>query len=228
VYLLNCRSCAFGLRIEKYYYRLRPKTVSCLLCSCRILITTNRILFHWPQDSCRSQLLPAPHGVSSVKWNRNSHCVLSYYTHVKTPPPPKKRSCPRQKIFPCLLADYCAFSFLQQWPITPAVLPPVSVTGMMSSFGRLMQASHSPVLSDSLPFYTVFLPVTFSTASRPAPKPTQSPIQMVPESLSWGVMRPEREAEHSPQPRAEVKECVELYLHTPIRPHGVVLNLAQG
>jgi len=34
---------------------------------------------------------------------------------------------------------------------------------------------------------------------------------------------PGREADHSPTSSAEVKECVELYLHSPTRFHGVVL-----
>jgi hypothetical protein len=40
----------------------------------------------------------------------------------------------------------------------------------------------------------------------------------------WGVKRPGREADHSSPSSAEVKECVELYLHSPIRLHGVVLS----
>jgi hypothetical protein len=39
-----------------------------------------------------------------------------------------------------------------------------------------------------------------------------------------GVKRLGREADHSPPSSAEVKECVELYLHYPIRLHGVVLS----
>jgi hypothetical protein len=39
-----------------------------------------------------------------------------------------------------------------------------------------------------------------------------------------GVKRPGREADHSFLSRAEFKECVELYLHSPIRLHGVVLS----
>jgi hypothetical protein len=46
-------------------------------------------------------------------------------------------------------------------------------------------------------------------------RPTQPPIQWVPESLSLGVKRPVREADHSPPSNAEVKECVELYFHSP-------------
>jgi len=36
--------------------------------------------------------------------------------------------------------------------------------------------------------------------------PTRSPIQSVPGALSLGVKRPEREADHSPPPSAEIKE----------------------
>jgi hypothetical protein len=60
--------------------------------------------------------------------------------------------------------------------------------------------------------------------ARPALGPTQPPIQWVPGALSLGVKRPGREADHSPPSTAEVKECVELYLHSPIRLHGVVLS----
>jgi hypothetical protein len=52
--------------------------------------------------------------------------------------------------------------------------------------------------------------------SRPALRPTQPPIQWVPWALSLGVKRLVREANHSPPSSAEVKECVELYLHSPI------------
>jgi len=46
--------------------------------------------------------------------------------------------------------------------------------------------------------------------------------------LSLGVKRPGREADHSPPPSAEAKECVEPYLHPPVCFHGVVLSYAQG
>jgi hypothetical protein len=45
--------------------------------------------------------------------------------------------------------------------------------------------------------------------------PTQPAIQWVPGVLSLGVKRPWREADHSSPPSAEVKEWVELYLHSP-------------
>jgi hypothetical protein len=46
----------------------------------------------------------------------------------------------------------------------------------------------------------------FSTSSRPALGPTQPPIQWVQGTLSTGVMRPGREADHSPPTSAEVKK----------------------
>jgi hypothetical protein len=54
----------------------------------------------------------------------------------------------------------------------------------------------------------------------------QPPVQWVPRahSLGGGVKRPEREADHSRPSSAEVKECVELYPHSPIRLHGVVFS----
>jgi hypothetical protein len=43
-----------------------------------------------------------------------------------------------------------------------------------------------------------------------------------------GVMRPGHEADHSPPSSAEVKEWVELYLHSPISLHGAVLSYSTG
>jgi hypothetical protein len=53
----------------------------------------------------------------------------------------------------------------------------------------------------------------FTTTSRIALGPTQPPIQWVRGALSLGVKRSEREADHSPQFSAEVKERMELYLY---------------
>jgi hypothetical protein len=64
----------------------------------------------------------------------------------------------------------------------------------------------------------------FTNVSRNVLGPTRPPIQRIPEVLSLGVKRPGREADHSPPSSAEVKECVELYLHSPIGLHGVVLS----
>jgi hypothetical protein len=55
----------------------------------------------------------------------------------------------------------------------------------------------------------------FTTASGTTLGPTQPPIQWVPGAVSLGVKRQECEADHSPPSSAEVKECVELYLHSP-------------
>jgi hypothetical protein len=56
--------------------------------------------------------------------------------------------------------------------------------------------------------------------------PTQPPIQRVAGALSLGVKRPGREADHSPPSSDEVKEGVELYLHSPNTPswHGAQLK----
>jgi hypothetical protein len=63
-----------------------------------------------------------------------------------------------------------------------------------------------------------------TTASRIALGPTQPPIQWVSGVISLGVKRSGREADHSHPSSAEAKEWVELYVHSPIRLHGVVLN----
>jgi hypothetical protein len=55
----------------------------------------------------------------------------------------------------------------------------------------------------------------FATASRPAMGPTQPAIQWIPGDFSLGVKRPGSEADHSPPSSAKIKECVELYLHSP-------------
>jgi hypothetical protein len=54
----------------------------------------------------------------------------------------------------------------------------------------------------------------FTTAFRTVLGPAEPPIQWVPRVLSLGVKRPGREADHSPPSSAEVKEYVELYLHS--------------
>jgi hypothetical protein len=54
-------------------------------------------------------------------------------------------------------------------------------------------------------------------------------IQWVSEALSLELKRPGRESDLSPSSSAEVKECMELYLHSPVRLHNVVLiKKAQG
>jgi hypothetical protein len=63
-----------------------------------------------------------------------------------------------------------------------------------------------------------------NTVSRLALGLTQPSIQCVTGVLNLGVEQPGREFDHSPLYSAEVKECVELYLHSPIRLHGVALS----
>jgi hypothetical protein len=63
-----------------------------------------------------------------------------------------------------------------------------------------------------------------ATATRTALGLTQPPIQFVSGALSLEVKRPGSRADHSPPSSAEVKECVELYLHSPIRLNGLVLS----
>jgi hypothetical protein len=54
--------------------------------------------------------------------------------------------------------------------------------------------------------------------------PTQPPIQWVPGSLTLGLKQLGREADHTLPSSPELKECVELYLHSPLRLYGVVLS----
>jgi hypothetical protein len=66
----------------------------------------------------------------------------------------------------------------------------------------------------------------FTTMSRMALGPTQPPIQWVPGALSLGKKRPGREADHLPPSSADIKESVELHLHSPNTPpwHGAQLK----
>jgi hypothetical protein len=63
-----------------------------------------------------------------------------------------------------------------------------------------------------------------TTASRPAVRPTQPPIQRVTGALSLRVKRPGREDDHLPPYSAEVKECVELYFYSLRHLYCVVLS----
>jgi len=64
----------------------------------------------------------------------------------------------------------------------------------------------------------------FTAVSRPAPGPTQVPIQWAPGALSPQLKRPAREADHSP-PSSTVVKNARRYTSTPsIRLHGMVSN----
>jgi hypothetical protein len=62
------------------------------------------------------------------------------------------------------------------------------------------------------------------SSSTPRPDRLWSTPSLLPRTLFMGVKRPGREAHQSPPPSAEAQECVELYLQSPIRLHGVVLS----
>jgi hypothetical protein len=64
----------------------------------------------------------------------------------------------------------------------------------------------------------------FTTAFRPALRPTQPPIKVIPGTLSLGVKRTGREADHSPPSSAEVKNVLIYTWAPPMRLHGVVLS----
>jgi hypothetical protein len=53
-------------------------------------------------------------------------------------------------------------------------------------------------------------------------------MQWVPGALSLGVKWPGREADHSPPSSAEVKECVELYIHSSNTPSRRVAQLKKA
>jgi len=66
----------------------------------------------------------------------------------------------------------------------------------------------------------------FYNASRPALRSTELPIQWIVGAISLAVKWPGNEADYSHPSSAEVKEWVELYLHSPNRPswRGSQLN----
>jgi hypothetical protein len=64
----------------------------------------------------------------------------------------------------------------------------------------------------------------FTTASRPALRPTQPPIQWIPGALSLRVKRPGREADHSPPSSVEFMNSGSCTCTPPVRLHGVVLS----
>jgi hypothetical protein len=58
----------------------------------------------------------------------------------------------------------------------------------------------------------------FTTVSRTPLQPTQPPIQGAPGAHSLGVKQLGCEVDHSSPSSAKVKECMELYLHSPNTP----------
>jgi hypothetical protein len=64
----------------------------------------------------------------------------------------------------------------------------------------------------------------FSISSKPALEFTQSRIQWALGLLTWRVKRQEREAHHPRLSNGRGEETVDLYIHSTISLHGVVLS----
>jgi hypothetical protein len=94
-----------------------------------------------------------------------------------------------------------------------------------SSFGITTRPQAARSGFDSRQGLGIFL---FATASRPAVRPTQPPIQWVPGVTSTRVKWLGHEAEHSAPSSAEVKNAWSYTSTPPIRLHGLVLSYAQG
>jgi hypothetical protein len=120
-------------------------------------------------------------------------------------------------LFPCLLQREFA---LQPYQCL-AALEPIALLFLlrvhifMRSFYWVTGWTIGVLRFDSQRGMGIFL---FTAVSRTALGPTQPPIQLVPGALSLGVKRPGHEPGQSPPSSAEVKEWVELYLHSPNTP----------
>jgi hypothetical protein len=120
------------------------------------------------------------------------------------PPDPVWTRCRREK-FPAPAGN--------RTPIIRSSSPsPVAIPTELS---RLIYEAKGNIC---LNFEVANIEIIFTTASRTALGPTKPPLQWVPGALSLRVKRQGREADHSPPYSAEVKEWVELYLHSPNTP----------
>jgi hypothetical protein len=110
----------------------------------------------------------------------------------------------------------------RRYPLHRRLCGPRSLSGHVGKEKSLSPGRESnpgrPVCSLAEALTAGYIMILFTTASRTALGPTQPPIQWVPGDLSLGVKRQGCEADHSPPSSAEVKECVELYLHSPTTP----------
>jgi hypothetical protein len=105
-------------------------------------------------------------------------------------------------------------AWLALWPWTQRQYVPSVGTAMVHGLdGRGIRV----LFSEGERYFFIFF-----TASSPAIGPTQPPKQWVPRTLSLELKRQGRVADRWPPPPAtEVKK---LYLYSPIRLHGAVLN----
>jgi hypothetical protein len=92
-----------------------------------------------------------------------------------------------------------------------------SKPGQCSRYSDWLRAERPRGRSSSPGRGNCFLP---STSSRPVPGTTQPIFQWGTGTMYPGLKRPGSEADHSPP----TSEYVSLYIHCPIRLHGVVLN----
>jgi hypothetical protein len=108
-------------------------------------------------------------------------------------------------------------STLQQWTCISSERTSRPMLNKLDGAGSCLEADSQSARQES-PHLT--------TASRTAVGPTQSPSQWVPGALSLGVKRLGREADNSPPSSTDVKEWVELYLHSTNAPswRGAQLN----
>jgi hypothetical protein len=119
-----------------------------------------------------------------------------------------------------ILAPYSVISIL----ILYSYLRLGSLSGLIpSGFSPMPRPSHPPWYDhlNSI-WWRAQIMKLLPTASRKVLGTTQPPIQWVLGALSLRVKRPGREADNSLPSSAEVKECVQLDLHSPIRLHGLV------
>jgi hypothetical protein len=115
-----------------------------------------------------------------------------------------------------LLAESCTIcSSRSRWPVRKFLYTPSCVCFCVYIIVCYLCVYVGVLGFDSRRGLGIFL---FTTVTRTALGPTQPPIQWVPRALSLGVKRPVREADHSPPSSAEVKEWVELYIHSPNTP----------
>jgi hypothetical protein len=141
--------------------------------------------------------------IPRLLWNTR----VNYRVH-KTPPvvPILSQMHPAQT-FPSYLTSILILSFHKQ--------DPGELNGIAQEYGLDDRGF------ESRQGLGVFL---FTTLSRPAPGPTQPPIQWWPVALSLGVKRPGREADHSLPSSAEVKNAWSYTSVPPLHLHGVVLS----
>jgi hypothetical protein len=95
----------------------------------------------------------------------------------------------------------------------------------------MLSSVFMPSRSKFPPQHTVLKTLSLCPSLKVRDRPSLAPIQhhwqnysSIYYNLSLGVKRPGRVVDYSPPSSAEVKEWVQLYLHSPLHLHGVVLS----